>query len=229
MKRIFERCIVAPLLACLLAGCGGGNEPASLDTPTAPKRESLAPSDEYLTFLMQKATELGEAELARLAATEMVYRNDVLRSMTRDPVFGKESAVYAKMYRSFHGFEVEDISRTDSLRLPIVFDIRFDYDLLSTPTRHEHLPGAALVAAKDRGFRIVERLELVQSYPCDDKGEVLTPDFHPLPRPDILTPEKDLLGPSSSNFTVQPRPTAPPAIMNVPAPAPFQNPAPRGK
>ena len=79
---------------------------------------------DYADFLRGEAVKLAEAELARLSAIELVYRNKVYYHSFSIPQTWLKGGAYVKMYRQFTDYSVVNITHTTSLLHPVAFSRR---------------------------------------------------------------------------------------------------------
>ncbi len=140
---------------------------------------------DYADYLEQKAHELAEADLARLSAIELVYRNKMYYYGFEIPSSNISHGAYAKMYREFTGYELVDITHSDSLFHPILFAIEFNYDiLLSEPVfveRENRKDAQNAYINKNYHFHRSDNVR--RTYLCDEKGSPRQPLPPPLARP----------------------------------------------
>lgn len=154
---------------------------STVTVPTAcQQRSSPADSDSgaeetnaYRDMLLEKANALAESEMARLAATELVYRNQVETQEFVLPVVGSRTGTVIKMYREFTGYEVIDVVRSDSLLCPIEIAVRYDFDMLGTQPRSFGAPDAETLTRNDFEFDVLWQGNLAHVYQCDREGELL--------------------------------------------------------
>lgn len=140
---------------------------------------------EYALFLRERATGLAEAEIARLSAIELIYRNKTFRYSFESRQVDLSGSAFGKMYRQFTGFEIMDIVHSDSLLLPLVIDIEFSYDLLGTKVIpvDAKKPQNAKIAQSDHDFRLVAQKTIQLQYDWDEQGNVIGPELDFLARP----------------------------------------------
>jgi len=119
-------------LFLLIAGTlGAGCSPQREGSYSGNRAGESLPQIPSGDVLLSWANELGAAELAKLAAAEMVYRNRTYAYVlnTGDTNI---NYVFGKYFRQFRGFEVLDVERSSSLLHPAKYRIRYDFDLLGT-------------------------------------------------------------------------------------------------
>ena len=140
---------------------------------------------DYADYLEQKARVLAETEMARLSAIELVYRDKMYYYGFEIPGIGVSHGAYAKMYRQFTGYELVDITYSDSLFHPILFAIEFNYDiLLSEPVyveRENRKDAQNAYINKNYHFHRSDKVR--RTYSCDEKGSPQQPLPPPLERP----------------------------------------------
>ncbi len=165
-------CYVLVLFGFALIGCeapldyADSGESKSADGRTA---DGSALPDE--STLKAWAQELGESELRKLAAAEMIYRNAVFEHLLEGDL--SVSCTYMKLYRQFREFEVVDIARSESILRPVRYTIRYDYDLLGTSTEHQSRVrdlSLAREAASDMYFSKITEDSLTRTYDSDGIG-----------------------------------------------------------
>lgn len=186
---------VVVLLGCEKSPPGAHPSQATVVSPLA------GFSEEYAARLEQKARELAELELARMAAAEMIYRNKAVFQKSQVDLTGgfvAESGAYVKIYRNFKGYHIEDIYQSGSLKYPIAYEIHYDYDVLATTPRGNHLPNAEELAQQDHEYEILRQGTLVRRYRCDTDGnyEGGLPELPP--RPDLFELDRELMPESGS-------------------------------
>jgi hypothetical protein len=136
--------------------------------------------------LVQKAEALAKADIAKMAAAEMVYRNHVFIHGI-EPNGGQmlPTYVFMKMYRRFTGYEVTEVERTSSVLRPIKFTIRFDSERVGT--RFIKAPKESVEslreAESDNAFSVLDREAIVRAYYCDAQGNLIDGPSPILPRP----------------------------------------------
>ena len=158
----FLRCGSA-FLCVLLAACGG--DPSGEGSSRNLERDDR--------MLLERAEELAQSEIARLAAEALVYRSLATLHETRLPVIGSKVGVYLKIYREFTGYEVVDLVRSNSVLYPIDIVIRFDFDVLTTEVRGMSEPDAQKHAQADYRFRVFRQDSITQRYHCDSEGNTV--------------------------------------------------------
>ncbi len=174
--------IVAVAIAAGIAGC----------TPTQPgnsaSNDNLSTSgtnvDAFREMLQGKAQEIAERDLARIMATELLYRNvtEYFEPIHR----GRQMSVplWVKQYRHYRSYEIADIYRSDSYLYPIVYEIHYLYDYLHTQRREIlQTPNAKQVAMKDQDFMVSGSGALIRRYRCDSDGNYIgdLPEIPPRP------------------------------------------------
>lgn len=176
------------LTSCLLLiiGC---------NVPTSETSTSEKPSENsqqvYVDSLIEKGNALGARELSRMAAAELAYRNQPLFFAAPSQISSSQTGSFTKMYRNFTSHSIEDIYRSESYLFPVAYQIRFDYDLLTTPVRSSTLSDAAKVSKSDTQFSILEKGHIVRRYKADKDGNYsgALPDLPP--RPDLYNRRKN--------------------------------------
>lgn len=140
---------------------------------------------QYADFLEQKARDLAESEMARLSADELAFRDKMYYYGLEIPDTIISHGAYAKMYRQFTGYELVDITYSDSLFHPILFTIDFKYDILvSEPVFVERESRADAQAANiNKNYRFHRSDKVRRTYACDEKGSPQEPLPPPLERP----------------------------------------------
>lgn len=178
---------VAPLLLFALAGaCGDGvapkdgvarqgeqakSVPGTIDTPQA-------------RLLRNKAIQLAQAELAKMNAIELVYRNKSNKYSAGKAEFSVE--VFAKMYRRFTDYDLLDISLSESVLYPVTMSIEYKFDMLATPARNVTMPNSREQSRRDTAFRVHSRHTLRRRYSCDENGNLLRSATEYLGRPSFF-------------------------------------------
>lgn len=149
----------------------------------------------YADYLKQRATELAESDMARLSAVELVYRDKMYYYGYQNSVATISHGAYAKMYRQFTGYEVLDITHSDSMFHPILFTIEFSCDILVTEPvfveRESRKEAQNAYTNKNYSFQRSHKVR--RTYSCDEKGLPQQPFPPPLERPnywDTGTPTK---------------------------------------
>lgn len=142
---------------------------------------------EYADFLTQKAAELADAELARLSAIELMYRDKTYfhsYRMSQGNIFG---AAYAKIYRQFTDSRLVDITRSESILHPLVLTIDFDYDILASELILSNIKDRqkAFAAHNLKTYTVSRSATTRRVYICDEKARPLDPLPPPLPRPNV--------------------------------------------
>ena len=174
---------------------------------------SIGPNEPgYIDMLKAKAAALAESELARMAAVELMYRSRVQLYESEDPVFLNKFGVYMKLHRNFKGYRLIDIVRSESLMFPIVFEIRYEFDLLGTKEHSMDARNAKELAKEERDLRVLGNYGFSRLYRCDAAGNVVGGAGQFLPRPDLY--ELDSLDrqspPTTANVVNTARPLTPP-------------------
>lgn len=155
--------------------------------------------------LAQKAEALAKADLAKMAAAEMVYRNHVfihvfqLQAGTNVPTY-----LFMKLYRSFSGYEVVDIEKTSSVLRPIKFTIRYDADRIGTRDikASKENQEALQQAERDKAFMARDKESITRQYYCDAQGNVIEAPSPILPRPNFWI--KDGKDPFGATYVLDP-------------------------
>lgn len=183
-----------------LAGCGGG-------------ADAYSPNRAFVEGVIAKAGSLAEAELERLRAAELLYK-DVVRfdELEGHPVLG--SGVYYKGYRDYTDYVIKDIQRNPSYMMPIAYEIGFNYRFMTTERRHTDDKQSAGKAQGDTQYQSLKESQLVHVYLCDHQGEYVGDPYW-------LPTRETVFG------LHQPQPLMPPAVPNAPAEAaPAEAPSP---
>ena len=200
-----RKTISAILSSLTILGLSSCSDSARIESPDETGLTSIVHFDfgqpigmtraKYADYLKQKATDLAEADMARLSAVELVYRDKMYYYGYQNSVATISHGAYAKMYRQFTGYEVLDIIHSDSLFHPILFTIEFDCDILVTEpvfvereSRKE-----AQNAHTNKTYRFQRSHKVRRTYTCDEKGSPQQPLPPPLERPnywDTGTPTK---------------------------------------
>jgi hypothetical protein len=168
------RLIIGFLGLALLAGCG---------------EKSKESSSEYAERLKEKAFIIGQNELARFNAADLLYKNIPALHSIQIPIMMTYNHVWAKTYRRFTDFAVSDVRRSESLISPISFLITFQYDQFSTEGHGTELGNAKELAMADSSFTLRFSDSFTRDYVCNDEG-VLLDLIPPLPkRPDFFQEE----------------------------------------
>lgn len=186
------------LISVLLGGClrsGSGQGNAGAESQRSGEAVSLAVAHDALAHhaesIRAKAEAFAQAELARMNAAEMMYRNKVTLHEITIPASGNISRVKVKMYREFTGYEVVDIYRSDSVLAPIVYEIKYQYNLYSTPARNSANKVEYELAEHDTKFFLDGQYAITRRYPCAPNGEYAG-TLPPLPpRPDFFAKGAD--------------------------------------
>lgn len=143
---------------------------------------------EYADFLVQEATDLARAELARLSAIELMYRDKTYLHKSRMQMGPQDitALAYAKVYRQFTDSRLVDITSSESILRPLIVTIDFDYDVLaSEPIQTQGRDPQKALTAQNRKTYSVSRSETTRFvYNCDEEGRPLALP-PPLPRPNI--------------------------------------------
>ena len=126
----------------------------------------------YTKHLIDQATKLGEREIARMSAAELIYRNQSFlnESAIKGDVLAPGFGMYLKIYRSFTGFKIKDIYRSESFLYPVAYDIEYDFDLLGTTPRVYSDPKSVELSAADTQFNLIGRYNLTRRYKVDAQG-----------------------------------------------------------
>lgn len=178
-------CCITLIAALMIVGC-------SQMTTTRPENSSSESATEYGQRLEQKARTLAQAELARLNAIEMVYRNIPMQHSIITPGTSQRLFGWTKIYRRFSYAKVRDVIRSESLLAPIKYKIEYGYEVFATDYRKE-IDGPALEQTlTDNRYRILRTNVLHVDYACDESGNPKGDIQEYLPRPKIF--ESDYLG-----------------------------------
>ena len=200
-----RRTIFATLLLLTTLGVSSCSDPAPRETPDETGSLPIVHFDfgqpigmtraRYSDYLKQKATNLAESDMARLSAVELIYRDKMYYYGYQNSVATVSHGAYAKMYREFTGYEVLDITHSDSLFHPILFTIEFNCDILVTePVFVEWESRKDAQNAHTNKNYLFQRSDTIRrTYTCDEKGSPQEPLPPPLERPnywDTGTPTK---------------------------------------
>ncbi|HIB53399.1 MAG TPA: hypothetical protein EYO39_01010 [Nitrospirales bacterium] len=167
----YFRLVTAILGFALLAGC-------------AEKSEESA--SEYADRLQNMAVAIGQNELARFNAADMLYKNIPELHSVQIPIMNTYNHAWAKTYRRYTDFSVVDITRSASLVSPISYSITFQYDQFSTQDRSTETAGAKELAIEDTRFNLRFSDSFTRYYFCNEDGLLVDPT-PPLPvRPDFF-------------------------------------------
>ena len=98
--------IIPALSLTLLAGCANKSDKTG---------------DDHVGQLREKASIIGQQELARFNAADLLYKNIPELHTTIVPIIERKRHIWVKTYRRYSDFEVLDITRTQSLLAPIAF------------------------------------------------------------------------------------------------------------
>ncbi len=181
--------VVAGLSSCIGQHPSESSEDTSLSTTVhfdfgQPMGMTRA---EYADLLKQNAVDFADAELARLSAIELMYRDKTYFHSFRMSLGDITASAYAKTYRQFTDSRLVDITRSESILHPLLLTIDFDYDILASE----------LVLSKMRDRRKASTAHSLKTYTfsrsgttrhvyiCDEMGRPLDPLPPPLPRPNV--------------------------------------------
>ncbi len=141
---------------------------------------------EYADFLKQKAAELADAELARLSAIELMYRDKTYYHSFQMQQGNIAGSAYAKVYREFTDSRLVDITSSESILRPFLITIDFDYDILASEAVQTRMIDhqKALTARNFKTYAVSRSATTRLVYSCDEKGRLLALP-PPLPRPNV--------------------------------------------
>jgi len=167
------------MLGISAVGCtpsGSVDSSDSLKTPTY-----MSNTNEFNDLLLGKAHKLAERELGRIMAAELLYRN--VPEFFAPMHIGRQTTIplWVKQYRHFQSYEIQDIYRSDSYLYPIVYEIHYIYDYLSTSIRDITIEkNAKELALNDNSFAskhpylfINDSGRLVRRYRCNANGDYI--------------------------------------------------------
>lgn len=133
----------------------------------------------YVAHLTARAQQLAVAELERIRAVELTYKNEARFHQNIYHPDQPTSGVYLKLYRDYKSCEVYDLKQTTSLVHPLAFEIAFTYDVYATTPRPSAEPTSPASARHDEAFeRVRENISVLRRYPCSAEG-VYTPGVLP--------------------------------------------------
>ena len=190
-----RRTISAILLLLTTAGLSSCSDPTPTETADETGPPSIVHFDfgqpigmtraKYADYLEQKAHKLAETDMARLSAVELVYRDKMYYYGYRNPGAALSHGAYAKMYRQFTGYELIDITHSDSLFHPILFTIEFNFDILVSQPVFVEREGKtdAQTADINNTYHFHQSTKVRRTYVCDEKGSPQEPLPSPLERP----------------------------------------------
>lgn len=162
-----------------LAGCAPGPVTGS----GAARQPTLEPIPDADT-LMGWATALGQRELEKLAAAEMLYRNHTYQHLLNtgdlDP-----HVHYGKYFREFRGFDIENIELTGSVIHPVKYTIRYDFDLFGTVFRSGSIRDTHLAKEARADYFVTQDLKdsIVREYSSDERCRPIATESPILERP----------------------------------------------
>lgn len=177
------------LSICLTVGAVVACRPSD----TAP----TTPTEQSPQKLLEKAERFAAGELARLSAAEMLYRDRVYLHVYSYPSAGLQNSAYAKRYRQFTDYEVLDVVKSNSLLHPYLFEIQYNFEILSTDGVPVTIPNvkAARAAARDHRFRRIRSDTIRLEYRCDRDGDPVQSTPTILERPNYFQKgTKDVMG-----------------------------------
>jgi hypothetical protein len=129
---------------------------------------------EFVVELQQKATALGQHELARFNAADLLYKGIPELHTTEVPIIHTKQHAWVKTYRRFTEFEVVDITQSKSLISPITYTISYRFDQFSTLERATNeFENALELAEKDTGFEFQWSDSFTRDYLCDEEGNLV--------------------------------------------------------
>jgi hypothetical protein len=138
---------------------------------------------ERVAEFMEKAHALAEEELAKFNEIERTYMGASRLYRIPHPAL-IQMGVYVKLYREFTSCEVEDILLTRSLRYPIAYRIRFDYEIYATYPRHViNDKQAKQKSLSDTEFSVLRDGQVRRRYKVDAQGNYKG-DLPRLPKPE---------------------------------------------
>ncbi|MEK7793998.1 MAG: hypothetical protein AAB353_05695 [Candidatus Hydrogenedentota bacterium] len=205
-----KTCFGIIILAVFLQGCGRTGvdgfgdleEAAASPAETLPAYQKWDPA--FVDQLKAKANALAERELGRMAATEMLYRNVVELQTPGIDQLPDGTGAWVKIYRSFEGYEIKDIVRSDSYLSPIEYEIEYRYTIFSTrPLSQLEADGAAR-AAKDSFFDPLAVRTVSNTYKCDAWGNVVGDFPNLLDRVNYFTRDVDWRDETGYEKTINP-------------------------
>lgn len=186
MKRVAVTTF-ALLLAALVSACSKVEAPQG-PTPVLRERAERVQSGTKVPveaeYLRDRAVQLAEAELAKMNAIELTYRNKPAVHTISNPAFFEEIVVYAKVYRNYTHYRIADIAHAESVLHPLSIDIEYDFEIIATRSHHSTVPNAEKEAKIDTVFRVLGRDTFKRHYLCDEEGkqERAIPDYLGRPR-----------------------------------------------
>lgn len=170
MKFLYSIIVVFSIV--LLAGCA----------------EKLEESNsKYIEELQEKASVIGQRELERFNAADLIYKNIPEFHSTIIPIMNKKRSIWVKTYRKYTGFSVLDISQSSSFISPILYEIEYKYTQFSTSYRViGDRENAQQLSLEDSQFSLILSDSFTRQYLCNKEGD-LTGSLPPLPiRPDYF-------------------------------------------
>lgn len=190
-----RKTLAAILFLLTTAGLSSCSDPRPAETANQTAPPSIVHFDfgqpigmtraQYADYLEEKARDLAESEMARLSAIELAFRDKLYYYGFEMPATNISHGAYAKMYRQFTGYELLDISNSDSLFHPILFTIEFKYDILVSEPVFVEREGRkdAQAANINKNYYFHRSDKALRIYPCDEKGSPQLPLPPPLDRP----------------------------------------------
>jgi hypothetical protein len=159
--------LTTTILAGLVAGCERSPAPVAVERATPAARDAgIFGADELVAL----ANDLGQSELRRMAAAEMVYRNHVMQHTVESGLTVEH--IYMKCYRQFKDFSIIDIRQTGSLYHPVEYTIQYNFDMLGTVGEHATMRDLGSMREAARDYRFVKQLEdsLRRTYKSETSG-----------------------------------------------------------
>jgi hypothetical protein len=186
--------------------------------------DAFSPTPEFIEKIKKSGEQLAQSELARFNRLESESKGKLRYETTDNPIL--PVGLYFKMYRDYTAAHVDEIRRSDSFLHPIVYDIRFDYRIMTTPQRQVAEKGSRQKAETDRDYAPVREDSLKLSYVCDGEGRLVQALPALMPRDSMfnaawnrnLPPGAPLVSPVKDPPPLEPAPTAPIRSMTPTAP-----------
>ncbi len=135
------------------------------------------PHPRLVAQLEERAHDLAHRQHEYFKAYEDEHRDEVRFHDISGQPFRDGEGVYAKDYRNFIGYTIDDILRSDSYRTPVEMVVTYYYEWNTTPPRASELGrmlldlDPRLVAESDSEFTPRGRHRMTRRYLCDSRGE----------------------------------------------------------
>lgn len=166
----------ARITGCVLIGLITIGALAGCDRQGEEYLEGL-PHPRLIAELEERAHDLAHRQHEYFESYEEEHRNEVRFHEIKGQPFREGEGVYAKDYREFIGYSIDDILRSESYRTPVEMVITYYYEWYTTPPRESELGrilldlDPTLVAESDSEFSLRNRYRMTRRYLCDSSGE----------------------------------------------------------